>query len=50
MAVQNSNIKSGSLRGTRMTGFSISAAEGFFINSEFTLETARNISKKPLAL
>ncbi len=49
LAVQNSNIKSGSLRGTRMTGFSISAAEGFFINSEFTLETARNISKKPLA-
>jgi glycosyltransferase involved in cell wall biosynthesis len=46
MAILNSNIRSGSLRGTKMTGFSISEDEGFFINSKHTLEVARNILKE----
>ncbi len=46
LAVLNSNVRTGSLRGIKMVGFMISAAEGFIINSKYALEVACNIVRK----
>ena len=45
-ALMNANIKSGNLKGPRLTHFSVTGPEGFFINNEYNLNIARLISEK----
>ena len=45
-AILNANIKRGNLNGPRLTHFSVTGPEGFFINNEYNLNIARLISEK----
>lgn len=45
-AVRNINIKRGNLNGPRLTSFSITGLESFFINNEYNFEIAKVISEK----
>jgi len=43
VALQNKNIKSGSLTGAKMAGFIVSVAESFFISSAHEMKVARSL-------
>ena len=47
-AILNANIKRGNLNGPRLTHFSVTGPEGFFINNDYNLNIARLISENEI--
>ena len=45
-AVKNANIKKGNLNGPRLTHYSITGPEGFFVGNEYNYEIAKRVAEK----